>query len=57
MPHFIGVTFYLRGDSITTDGSGHVNITDIGYTDETALICHSEMPTSEEVIGTCILVS
>ena len=40
MLHFSGVTFSLKGDSIPTDGSGRVRITDIGYNDETALICH-----------------
>ena len=43
---FSGVTFSLRGDSIPTDGSGHVRITDIGDGNEDALICRSEMPTS-----------
>ena len=42
-----GVTFSLRGnDSIPTDGSARVLITDInpnGYNDEDALICRSEM--------------
>ena len=45
MLHFIGVTFSLRGDSIPTNGSGHVRITTIGESSEDALICHSEMPT------------
>ena len=46
MLHFSGVTFSLRGDSIPTDGSGHVRIATIGDSNETALICRSEMPTS-----------
>ena len=44
-----GVTFSLRGDSIPTNGSGHVLITDInpsGYNNEDALICRSEIPIS-----------
>ena len=44
-----GVTFSLRGnDSIPTDGSGRVLITDInpnGHNDEDALICRSEIDT------------
>ena len=35
------MTFSLRGNSIPTDGSGHVNITDIGDTNGNALICRS----------------
>ena len=35
------MTFSLKGDSIPTDGSGRVNITDIGNTNDNALICHS----------------
>ena len=46
MLHFSGVTFSLRGDSIPTDGSGHVRVTAIGDNNEDALICSSEMPTS-----------
>ena len=41
----IGVTLRLRGDSIPTDGSGRIVITDInpdGVNDEDALICQSE---------------
>ena len=41
----IGVTLRLRGDSIPTDGSGRIVITDInpdGDNDEDALICQSE---------------
>ena len=51
MLHFSGVTFSLNGNSIPTDGSGHVRVTDInpnGDNNEDALICRSEMPTSEE---------
>ena len=43
----IGVTLSLRGNSIPTDGSGRIVITDInpdGDNDEDALICQSEMP-------------
>ena len=43
----IGVTLTLRGNAISTDGSGRVVITDInpnGDNDEDALICRSEMP-------------
>jgi hypothetical protein len=42
-----GVEFLLRGDSIPTDGSGHLLITDISLhngqnsTDEDALFCHA----------------
>ena len=42
--------FSLRGDSIATDGSGRVLITDInpnGDNDEDALICTSETNTSD----------
>ena len=42
------MTFTLRGNSITTDGSGRVLITDINPTednDEDALICRSEIDT------------
>ena len=42
------MTFSLGGnDSIPNDGSGHVLITDINDNDEDALICHSEIPTTE----------
>ena len=40
------MTFSLRGDSIPTDGSGLVNITDIGDTNGNALICRSGIPTT-----------
>ena len=43
------MTLSLRGDSITTDGSGRIVITDInpdGDNNEDALICLSEMPLS-----------
>ena len=46
MLHFSGVTFSLKGDSIPTNGSGRVRITTIGDSNEDALICRSEMPTS-----------
>ena len=42
----IGVTLSLRGNSIPTDGSGRIVITDInpdGDNDEDALICQSEL--------------
>ena len=42
------MTFSLRGDSIPTDGSGRVLITDInpsGDNNEDALICRSEIDT------------
>ena len=42
----LGVTLSLRGDSIPTDGSGRIVITDInpdGDNDEDALICLSEL--------------
>ena len=42
----IGVTLSLRGNSIPTDGSGRIVITDInpdGDNDEDALICRSEL--------------
>ena len=43
------MTLSLRGDSIPTDGSGRIVITDInpdGDNQEDALICHSELPLS-----------
>ena len=43
------MTLSLRGDSISTDGSGRIVITDInpdGDNDEDALICQSELPVS-----------
>ena len=49
MASSVGVTFSLRGDdSIPTDGSGRVLITDINPTGDNnvdALICHSEIDT------------
>ena len=42
----LGVTLSLRGNSIPTDGSGRIVITDInrdGVSNEDALICHSEL--------------
>ena len=45
----LGVTLSLRGNSIPTDGSGRIIITDInpdGDNDEDALICLSEVPIS-----------
>ena len=36
-----GATFSLNDNSVPTDGSGHVNITAIGNTDKTTLICRS----------------
>ena len=36
----------VRGDSIPTDGSGRVRVTDIRNNDETALICRSGIPIS-----------
>ena len=35
------MTFLLRGNPISNDGSGYVNITDIGDTNGNALICRS----------------
>ena len=35
------MTISLNGNSIPTDGSGHVRVTTIGDNDETALICRS----------------
>ena len=46
----LGVTLSLRGNSIPTDGSGRIVITDInpdGDNDEDALICQSEEPISD----------
>ena len=48
------MTFSLRGDSITTDGSGRVLITDINPnddSDEDALICRSERDTYTSTAG------
>ena len=45
----LGVVLSLRGNSIPTDGSGRIVITDInpdGDNDEDALICQSELSTS-----------
>ena len=43
-----GVTFSLNGTAgfIPTDGGGHVLITDIGDTNDSALICRSRIPIS-----------
>ena len=52
------MTFSLRGDSIPTDGSGRVLITDInptGDNDENALICRSEIDTFTTVGGNWFL--
>ena len=49
-----GVTLSLRGDSILTNGSGRVLITDInpnGDNYEDALICHSGKPISGNGVG------
>ena len=35
------MTFSLRGNSIPTDGSGHVRVTTIGDTNSNALVCRS----------------
>ena len=46
--------FSLRGDSISTDGSGRVLITDInpnGDNNEDAIICRSEMDTFTSTAG------
>ena len=40
------MTFSLNGNSIPTDGSGHVRVTDIGDTNGNALVCHSGIPIS-----------
>ena len=40
------MTFSLRNDSIPTDGSGRVLITDITDNNEDVLICRSEKPLS-----------
>ena len=40
-----GVEFYLHGERIPNDGSGLVNVTDIGSANSDALICRSELPT------------
>ena len=48
------MTFSLRGDSISTDGSGRVLITDInptGDNNDDALICCSEVPISTALVG------
>ena len=46
---FVGVTLSLRSSSVSTDGSGHIVITDINpgdpYNYEDALICQSELLT------------
>ena len=49
------MTFSLRGDSISTDGSARVLITDInpnGDNNEDALICTSEIDTSGSAVQT-----
>ena len=56
--HGTGVTFSLRGDSIPTDGSGRVLITDInpnGDNNEDALICRSEIDTFTSIFGNWFL--
>ena len=40
------MTFSLSHNSIPTDGSGRVRVTDIGDTNGNALICHSGIPIS-----------
>ena len=40
------MTFSLNGNSIPTDGSGRVRVTDIGDTNGNALNCHSGIPIS-----------
>ena len=49
LPHhtFSGVDFILNGETIPTNGSGHVLLTDIGSRDETALICQSDSTISD----------
>ena len=39
--------FILNGETIRTSGSGRVSVTDIGNSDETALICQSDRTTSD----------
>ena len=43
--------FILNGETIRTDASGRVSVTDIGNSDETALICQSDRTTSEATLG------
>ena len=46
-----GVSFSLRGDSIPTDGSGRILITDInpsGDSNRDALICQSDVPSNND---------
>ena len=45
--HFTGVTFSLRGESISTSGDVMLNISDIRNDNANALLCQSEMPSSE----------
>ena len=45
--HFTGVTFSLRGDSISTSGDVMLNINDIGGDNANAVVCQSERPSSE----------
>ena len=52
-----GVTFSLRGDSIPTDGSGRVLVTDVNpdlypyIEDAQNVICRSEIPISGQGVG------
>ena len=46
-PAILGLQFYLTGyDSIPTDGSGRILITDIGLVDAGALFCQSDVATA-----------
>ena len=41
----------MNGETVTTDGSARVSVTDIGTSDETALICQSDRRTSQADLG------
>ena len=45
------MNFILNGETIPTSGSGRVSVTDIGNSNETALICQSDRTTSEATLG------
>ena len=47
--HYAGVEFYLNGQQIPTDGSGTVDLTNIGNSDTASLECRSEL--ASETLG------
>ena len=45
------MNFILNGETVPTNSSGHVLVTDIGNSNEIALICQSDRTTSEADLG------